>query len=193
VASGISRQVLVAGSVWQEDMDRILPFMLYHPEYQYIIAPHDIYSKAIEQWASALPGNIIRYSSFGRELPNSWDVLIIDTIGMLSSLYQFATIAYVGGAFGKGLHNILEPLAFRIPVIFGWLKQTGKFPEWEISQQSGCGFAIKTAEEFESAMAMLKRPETYKQACLAADRLLQENLGSAKKIMEIVNLKMPLQ
>jgi len=190
VAKGISKPVLVGGSVWQEDMDRIIPFIRRHPEYQYILAPHDIHTKAIEAWISALPGKTLRYTHLNPQNPQPWDTLIVDNIGMLSSLYQYARIAYVGGAFGKGLHNILEPLAFRIPVIFGWLKRGGKFPEWEISQNYGCGFAIQSTEDFESIMAQLIEGTAYDRASLGADRLLKDNLGSARKIMEIVNQKL---
>ncbi|WP_209329959.1 3-deoxy-D-manno-octulosonic acid transferase [Lunatimonas salinarum] len=190
VSKGIAKPVLVGGSVWQEDMDRIIPFICAHPEYQYILAPHDIHAKAIEEWISALPGKTLRYTHLDLQDPQPWDTLIIDNIGMLSSLYQYARVAYVGGAFGKGLHNILEPLAFRIPVIFGRLKQRGKFPEWEISQNYGCGFAVQTAADFESVMTQLTDETTYERASLDADRLLNDNLGSARKIMEIVNQKL---
>lgn len=190
VATGITKPVLVGGSVWQEDMDRIIPFICAHPEYQYILAPHDIHAKAIEEWISVLPGKTLRYTGLDTQNPQPWDILIIDTIGMLSSLYQYARVAYVGGAFGKGLHNILEPLAFRIPVVFGQLKQTGKFPEWEISQNYGCGFAIKESVDFESIMERLNDSAAYDRARSGADRLLQDNLGSAQKIMEIVNQKL---
>jgi len=188
IEKGIQSQVLVAGSVWQEDMEMLIPYINSHPEWQFILAPHDIRSPQIDLWEKAITRSVLRYSQRpvdGKDI--HWDVLMIDNIGMLSSLYQYAKIAYVGGALGKGLHNILEGLAFRIPVIFGWLKNKSKFPEWEISQQYGCGFAIKDAAGFEAVMLKLEEDAFYTQASAAAEKLLEDNLGSAKKIMEKVD------
>ncbi|WP_158859001.1 3-deoxy-D-manno-octulosonic acid transferase [Lunatibacter salilacus] len=188
INDGIQKRVFVAGSVWQEDMDLLIPYINSHSDYQYVIAPHDIRSPDIEVWEKAINKPVIRHSQLTENTHSqAWEVMIIDNIGMLSSLYQYARIAYVGGAFGKGLHNILEGLAFRIPVIFGWLKNKSKFPEWEISQSYGCGFAVRDAHSFSEIMDTMEDETAYKQACESAERLLQDNLGSAKKIMDKVD------
>lgn len=188
IRDGIQKKILVAGSVWQEDMDLLIPYINSHTDYQYVIAPHDIRSPDIEVWEKTINKPVIRHSQLTENTRSqAWEVVIIDNIGMLSSLYQYAHIAYVGGAFGRGLHNILEGLAFRIPVIFGWLKNRNKFPEWEISQSYGCGFAAKDAKAFLEIMHTLEGEAAYAQACQGADRLLDHNLGSAKKIMDIVD------
>lgn len=188
ISDGIQKKILVAGSVWQEDMDLLIPYINSHSDYQYIIAPHDIRSPDIDDWEKTINKPIIRHSQLTENAhAQAWEVMIIDNIGMLSSLYQYAHIAYVGGAFGRGLHNILEGLAFRIPVIFGWIKNKSKFPEWEISQSYGCGFAAKDAKAFLEIMHKLEGEAAYAQACEGADRLLDHNLGSAKKIMDIVD------
>jgi 3-deoxy-D-manno-octulosonic-acid transferase len=125
----IKQPVVVFGSVWQEDMDILIPFINTAENIQFIIAPHDIHSPAMDRWRAAIKKTSLKYSEMQGELPNqAWEVLFIDNIGMLSSLYQFARWSYVGGAFGKGLHNILEPLAFGIHVIFGKLKKVTKNP-----------------------------------------------------------------
>ncbi len=188
ISEGIQKRVLVAGSVWQEDMDLLIPYINSHAGYQYLIAPHDIRSPQIVNWEKAITKPVIRHSQLTENsYSQPWEVMIIDNIGMLSSLYHYARVAYVGGAFGKGLHNILEGFAFRIPVIFGWLKNKSKFPEWEISQSYGCGFAVKDALSFEEIMDTLEVESAYTQVSDGAEKLLEDNLGSAKKIMDIVD------
>ncbi|WP_215223344.1 3-deoxy-D-manno-octulosonic acid transferase [Echinicola shivajiensis] len=175
--------VIVIGSAWQEDMDLIIPFINKYSQYKYIIAPHDIDQKVIDTWSKAINKSSIKYSEIKEAELDKKEVLFIDNVGMLSSLYQFAHIAYVGGAFGKGLHNILEPLAFRVPVLFGKLKKVSKFPEAAISQGAGCGFEIVDAASFEKIIVDLEAINAYKKAAKSADVLVRENLGSAQKII----------
>src|SRR5690606_35637678 len=178
------KRVMVIGSAWEEDMALIIPFINSGTDYQFIIAPHDIHPEQIADWQSRIRLPSLKYSELsGKELAQE-RVLFIDSIGMLSSLYQYARVAYVGGAFGKGLHNILEPLAFGIPVVFGKLKKTSKFPEAAISQDYDCGFEVATATEFQQLLTELEDPDAYQAACEAAGKLVQDNLGSAKKIVE---------
>lgn len=183
----IRHPVMVLGSVWQEDMDLLIPWINQSEDVQFIIAPHDIHAGTIQKWQQAIQKTSLTYSEFNSlENPPEWQVLIIDNIGMLSSLYQFARWAYVGGAFGKGLHNILEPLAFGIPVLFGQVKHVSKFPEAAISQQYGCGFPVKSKEEVFDTMGQLNQDQAYKQASQAARKLLDDNLGSAERTIAII-------
>ena len=177
---------IVIGSAWEEDMALIIPFINRHPSYKFIIAPHDINESTIALWQKEIKAPSLKYSAMREEGINQGRVLFIDNIGMLSSLYQYAKIAYVGGAFGKGLHNILEPLAFGIPVIFGKLKNPGKFPEGNISQAYGCGFSVSNRSEFEETVLNLEQEDAYRSTCKSAIRLVDDNLGSAEKIMAIV-------
>ena len=187
IAQGIAQKVMVLGSVWQEDMDNLIPFINQSKELQFIIAPHDIHAGVIENWQKAITLPSIKYSEFIKVgQPSAWNILIIDNIGMLSSLYQFAQWAYIGGAMGKGLHNILEPLAFGIPVLFGPLKKVSKFPEADISNQYGCGFTVKDETEIRVVMEKLSQPVDYAQACQAAKNLVNDNLGSAERTIEII-------
>ncbi|GGF47636.1 3-deoxy-D-manno-octulosonic acid transferase [Echinicola rosea] len=178
------KKVMVVGSAWQEDMDVLLPFINSHADYHYIIAPHDIDVGQIAGWQKQIKHQSIRYSELADNPSKDINVLFIDNIGMLSSLYQYARAAYVGGAFGKGLHNILEPLAFHIPVLFGKLRKVSKFPEAGISQQYGCGFEVENAEAFEKIVLALDEKETYTKAVAAAEQLVRDNLGSADKIIK---------
>jgi len=180
------KRVMVLGSAWEEDMALIIPFIHSGTDYQFIIAPHDIHPEQIADWQSRIHLPSLKYSELGGKKLEEERVLFIDNIGMLSSLYQYARIAYVGGAFGKGLHNILEPLAFGIPAIFGEVRKAGKFPEAAISQSYGCGFAVSTAADFQQLVDQLEDDERYRQACEAAEKLVRDNLGSAQKIIKHV-------
>lgn len=178
------KPTIVVGSAWEEDMKLIVPMINQGGYYKWVIAPHDIDALRISEWQQQIQKTSAKYS----ELPagKDVDVLFIDNIGMLSSLYQFAQIAYVGGAFGKGLHNILEPLAYEIPVVFGELKKPEKFPEAGISESIGCAFMVKDFPEFQKTIQSLSEGEIYLQAQEGARKLMMENLGSAKKIMDKV-------
>ncbi|SHN20141.1 3-deoxy-D-manno-octulosonic-acid transferase [Cyclobacterium lianum] len=181
----ITAPVMVLGSVWQEDMDLLIPWINESADMQFIIAPHDIHGPWIQRWERAIQKRCIRYSAYVHE-QSDWQVLLIDNIGMLSSLYQFGRWAYVGGAFGKGLHNILEPLSFGIPVMFGELRQVSKFPEAGISKEYGCGFPVSDKARLAETMNQLMQPEAYQKAGQAARKLLHANLGSAAKTIDII-------
>lgn len=180
------QKVIVVGSAWEEDMALMIPLINSRADYTFIIAPHDIHPAQIEDWQSRIQRSSLKYSELGGNKIDRERVLFIDNIGMLSSLYQFAEIAYVGGAFGKGLHNILEPLSFHIPVIFGEVKKASKFPEAAISIRYGCGFAVASASDLERQVQVLEDKEKYQAACKAAEKLVADNLGSAQKIVEQV-------
>jgi len=175
---------VVAGSVWQEDMDLLIPLMNANPGYRWIIAPHDLNPGPMNRWADQLSLSTVRYSQWDKD--EAPDVLFIDNIGMLSSLYQFAKVAYVGGAFGKGLHNILEPLGFGIPVIFGKLKNTTKFPESAESQANGCGFEVSDVESLKLVFEKMEQPDFYQESADSARKWVKTNIGAAAKIINKV-------
>jgi 3-deoxy-D-manno-octulosonic-acid transferase len=106
---------------------------------------------------------------------------------MLSSLYQFGRIAYVGGAFGKGLHNILEPLGFSVPVIFGKVKRESKFPEATQSQLEGCGFAVQDGQGLFQVFSELEKENTYQKAADSAKYWVRSNLGAAQRIVTYIH------
>ncbi|PZX56704.1 3-deoxy-D-manno-octulosonic acid transferase [Algoriphagus chordae] len=175
---------VVAGSVWQEDMDLLIPLMNANPGYRWIIAPHDLSPEPMKRWSEQLTLTASRYSQWDSDL--SPDVMFIDNIGMLSSLYQFAKLAYIGGAFGKGLHNILEPLGFGIPVIFGKLEKTDKFPESAESQANGCGFEVSDVASLKLVFEKLEHADFYQNSTEAARNWVEMNVGAAAKIINKV-------
>jgi 3-deoxy-D-manno-octulosonic-acid transferase len=175
---------VVIGSVWDEDMEVLMPTINSKPGYRWIIAPHDMDPIPMERWAKNIKAKSKKYSSWGPTDTNV--VLFIDNIGMLSSLYQFARFAYVGGGFGKGLHNILEPIGFGVPVIFGKVKNPGKFPEAEQSQKEGCGFEIESEKELLAIVEKLENEDFYQNSAISAQNWVKSNLGAADRILESI-------
>lgn len=177
--------LLVIGSGWEKDMNVLIPFInTFEKRLKIIYAPHEIHDAEIEKLRTHIEKQSIRFSNL-KENPNQVaDVLIIDNIGMLASIYTYSDYAYVGGAFGSGLHNILEPAIFGSPVFFGPNHQ--KFPEaaWLISL--GYGFSISTTEEFTKKFTSiydsieLKNSiktglqSTMLQACGATSHIMQQ-------------------
>ena len=180
-----ARPTVVVGSAWQEDMDILVPLINSKPEYLWIIAPHDLSPEPLDLWAAQLNPLAQKYSQWCPKDSNT--ILFIDNIGMLSSLYQFAKVAYVGGAFGKGLHNILEPLGFGVPVIFGEVKKSGKFPEAAQSQLEGCGFQVGTAEDLLQVFVNLEKEDFYQAATDSAKNWVNLNLGAAERIVSFIH------
>ena len=183
------RPTLVIGSAWEEDMNLLIPLIQSKPEFLWIIAPHAIDSLAMDRWASALGIPTQKYSQWKEG--QDPQILLIDNIGMLSSLYQFAHFAYVGGGFGKGLHNILEPLGFGIPVIFGNPRSASKFPEAAQSQVEGCGFAVTDSAELQEWVHKLEQPEFYAISVASAQRWVKANLGAADRILDHLTTSIP--
>ncbi|HSF53460.1 MAG TPA: glycosyltransferase N-terminal domain-containing protein [Algoriphagus sp.] len=175
------RQAIVVGSAWEEDMELLIPLINSRPEYRWIIAPHDLNPVPMENWGKQLQPESKKYSSWSPADPNP--VLFIDNIGMLSSLYQFAKVAYVGGAFGKGLHNILEPLGFGKPVIFGKVKKASKFPEAAQSVLEGCGFSVADEKSLFEIFEKLEQTDFYNKSTNSAHNWVKSNLGAADRII----------
>jgi len=177
--------LLVIGSGWSKDMDVLIPFInTFTNRLKVVFAPHEIHDSEIEEIRTRIQKKSVRFSSLKENLNQEADVLIIDNIGMLASIYAYADYAYIGGAFGSGLHNILEPAVFGTPIFFG--PHHKKFPEayWLISL--GYGFSISTTEEFSSTFNTiynsieLKKSiktglqSTMLQACGATDHIMQK-------------------
>ncbi len=117
------RKRFVAGSVWESDMKRLIPFISCHREIQFIIAPHNIDNNQIDRWISLLPSeiNVAKFTEIENiDSTTNYDVVFINCVGMLSQVYKFASLAFIGGGYDKlGIHNTLEPAVWYKPVIFG--------------------------------------------------------------------------
>lgn len=138
---------LVAGSSWPEDEALIIPYFNKRPEQKLIIAPHEIDEKHLEQIESRLSRPSLRYSQASADNIRQADCLIIDTFGMLSSIYRYGSMAYIGGGFGAGIHNILEAAVYGIPVVFG--PNFKKFREAHNLLAAGGAFTITQYAQLE--------------------------------------------
>lgn len=178
--------VWIGGSTWPVDEAMLFPFWASHlPEqWKFIIAPHDIAPEHIDQIENRSPFPSVRYSQLAED-PRAGDqarLLIIDNIGMLSALYQYGRIAYIGGGFGKAIHNLLEPIAFGLPVIFG--PKHEKFQEALALKASGGGFAIQKQEDLLPIFQNLAEEPGYRRASEAATAYLLQSQGSTDRILE---------
>lgn len=168
-------KVLVIGSSWAED-DAVLMDTLNNSEFDWkiIVAPHEIDEKRVHALERKFSKSTVRYSQLKSD--NKAAVLIIDNIGMLMNVYQYADVAYVGGAFGKGLHNILEPACFGVPVIFG--NSYEKFQEAYDFIENKVGFSISDNEEFQKRFDELKSANKRDEVL----DFMKERVGATEKI-----------
>lgn len=180
-----SHLTLIAGSTWPEDEEIIVRFINEHKlKMKFIIAPHEIHEKNIRQLEEMIQLETIRYSSAVDKEMSDADVLIIDTIGILSSLYQYGSLAYVGGGFGKGIHNTLEAATFSLPVIFG--PNYKKFREAvELIHHEG-GFSVTDYHSFSDILIQLvSKPPLIKTYGENARAYIMSGLGATSKIIDV--------
>ena len=146
--------VFVAGSSWPPDEEIFIRFFNMHKDWRLIIAPHVIGEDHLKQILSKIEGRkVVRYTQTTPEEAANADCLIIDCFGLLSSIYNYGDVAYVGGGFGVGIHNTLEAAVWNMPVIFG--PNNKKFQEAQGLLKSGGGFEIHAFEDFEVLMKRL--------------------------------------
>lgn len=147
-------KVFVAGSSWPPDEEIFIRFFNEHKDWRLLIAPHVIGEDHLKFILSLIKGKkVVRYTQTSPEEAAEADVLIIDCFGLLSSMYHYGDVAYVGGGFGVGIHNTLEAAVWNMPVIFG--PNNKKFQEAQGLLKSGGGFEINNFEEFENLMTRL--------------------------------------
>lgn len=181
-------KVIVAGSTWEEDEVELLHYVKVHPEIKFIIAPHEIDKENIAAVKKEFP-NSICYSeleSASNEQRATSNVLIIDNIGMLSRLYKYATIAYVGGGFGvAGVHNVLEAAVYGRPVVFG--PEYEKFDEATGLLESGGGLSVSGPLGLEEVLNNLlnDEAEAIKKGEAAKD-FVYSNAGASEKIIRFI-------
>ncbi|MBR1548251.1 MAG: 3-deoxy-D-manno-octulosonic acid transferase [Prevotella sp.] len=194
---GEKLKVFVAGSSWQPDEDIFIPFFREHPDWRLIIAPHVIGEDHLQQIEKLLEGRkVVRYTQCSAEENsltshisplNSYDALIIDCFGLLSSIYRYADMTYVGGGFGVGIHNTLEAAVWDVPVIFGPNNQ--RFQEAQGLKACGGGQEISGADDFRRIMQQfIDHPETIREAGRQSGAFVQQMTGATQKILSDVKL-----
>lgn len=176
-------QLMVVGSLWPEDLNVLAPFISDNKKsLKFIVAPHEISEDFLLEIEQSIDARAIRYSKASGNL-SSYAVLIIDNVGMLSNLYRYGEYAYVGGAYGKGLHNILEAACYGVPVFFG-NKNYEKFQEARELIMRGGAFALAGYSELKATYELMQnKPESFLLACEVTKAYVQENLGATEKIL----------
>ncbi len=181
-------KVFVAGSSWPPDENIFIPFFNEHKDWRLLIAPHVIAEEHLKLILSLIKGKkVVRYTQTTPEEAADADVLIIDCFGLLSSMYNYGDVAYIGGGFGVGIHNTLEAAVWNMPVIFG--PNNKKFQEAQGLLKSGGGFEINTYEDFSGLMSSLMNDETFlKQAGDKAGAFVAHLAGATDKVLASVKL-----
>ncbi|MEH2832067.1 glycosyltransferase N-terminal domain-containing protein [Segatella copri] len=181
-------KVFVAGSSWPPDENIFIPFFNEHEDWRLLIAPHVIAEEHLKLILSLIKGKkVVRYTQTTPEEAAEADVLIIDCFGLLSSMYNYGDVAYIGGGFGVGIHNTLEAAVWNMPVIFG--PNNKKFQEAQGLLKSGGGFEINTYEDFSGLMSSLMNDETFlNQAGDKAGAFVAHLAGATDKVLASVKL-----
>lgn len=179
-----SSRVFIAGSTWPQDEQLLAGLIAHYPDWKFIIAPHEVDAGHIGQLCKLLP-DALKYSVLKERhtlkklgLQVSEQLLLIDNIGLLSSVYQYADIAYIGGGFGAGIHNTLEAAAFGLPVIFG--PKYGKFQEAKDLIELHAAYSIDTLEGLTAAFEKLQSDDS---AGNTAKTYVQAKTGSTRQII----------
>lgn len=178
------RTCLVAGSTWPEDEKVLLPWIrrLDFEEYCVVLAPHTIHPAASRRLLEALGEKAVRYSEGSSAINSQAGVLILDTIGLLTRVYSYAALAYVGGGFATGLHNTLEPAVFGIPVIIGPHYQG--FREAEDLVRHGGLLPVDSAASFDAvATGLLTKPEKRSLLGQANAHHIKQSAGASGQIL----------
>lgn len=181
-------KVFIAGSSWQPDEEIFIRYFREHPDWRLVIAPHVIDEDHLSQIEKMLEGRkVVRYTEASEypELTENSDVLIINCFGLLSSIYRYATVTYVGGGFGVSIHNTLEAAVWGKPVVFG--PENKKFQEAQGLKQCGGGLEITGYEDFERLMDRLDSDADYLTTSgrQAADYVSRQS-GATRKILSDV-------
>jgi 3-deoxy-D-manno-octulosonic-acid transferase len=186
------KMTLVAGSTWPSDEEIIVKFINENKlPVSFIIVPHEIHEYQIRQLVDSIKVKTVRYSSIintalaDDPALNAAKVIIIDTIGILSSVYKYGNIAYIGGGFGKGIHNILEAATFGLPVIFG--PNFKKFREATDLVRLKSAFPIENYNSFASILiGLLTDQQLYTEAGESAKNYVLSNLGATDSITKFI-------
>ncbi|MGV3539673.1 MAG: 3-deoxy-D-manno-octulosonic acid transferase [Rufibacter sp.] len=183
--------VMVVGSSWPQDMQVLLPFMQAKvATLKFIMAPHEIKDTELRKLEEEFPGQAIRYSKATPEAAATARILLIDNIGMLSALYQYADYAYVGGAFGKGLHNILEPAVFGPPIFIG--PRYEKFQEAVDLVAAGVAYPVKNPKEMTAAFEKLPpQSQAKEEVKKAAAAYIKSQAGATQRILTTLEYWLP--
>lgn len=182
--------VLVAGSTWKEDEKLLADLLRAQPSLKLIIAPHELKDEKLAQLQQRFFGKGVRYTQISQGGLSGKQVLIIDTIGMLSLIYRFGKFTYVGGGFGRGIHNILEAAVYGKPVFFG--PNYKKFREARDLKAMGCGIVVKNSQELIHVFNELQMAdELYKSLASKSRKYIEDRKGATEILMNFLRMNYP--
>ena len=186
-----NKKILICGSTWEKDIEKLSAISkMLLAEYKIVIAPHEISEHQINYIKNKFINTPIALYTKYENTDTEKKILIIDTIGILSKIYRYGDIAYIGGGFGHGIHNTLEPAAYKLPVIFG--PKYKKFNEAKILVKNQSFFTYNNISQLEQIFISLKSEEFYNKAKSGIDSFLKSNQGASKKILETLESKLAI-
>lgn len=180
---------VVAGSTWSEGEELLVNYINDSVDEKFIIAPHNMNEKAMATLRNSIQKKVLLFSEKeGKDL-SSFDVMIVDTIGLLTKIYSYADAVYIGGAFKTGLHNILEPATFGVPIAIG--PKFSKFKEAkDLVELKGC-ISVNNQDEFSGIFQRFKEDADFrKKTGEINQKYIQQNKGATEKIMKYINEKL---
>jgi 3-deoxy-D-manno-octulosonic-acid transferase len=172
------QQVIIAGSTWEPDEKMLARYIETHPEAALVIAPHEIHEAHLHKIFQLFEGRYVRFTEATMKNLDVVRVLVVDTIGLLSSIYRYGDIAYIGGGFGVGIHNTIEAAVFGMPVIFG--PNYKHFREACALIDAGGGFSITGYNQLEQLLD--QTPDEHKQQGMKAGAYVESELGATERI-----------
>lgn len=181
-AEGTPIKTFVAGSSWGPDEDIFIRYFNERHDWRLIIAPHVISEEHLQQILSKLQRKTVRYTQTTPEEAAQAECLIIDCFGLLSSIYNYGDVAYVGGGFGVGIHNVLEAAVWHMPVFFGPNNKHFQEAQWLL--QSKGGIEIMSFDDFKIQMdRFIAAPGLIRERGNAAAKVVEEHTGATKRVM----------
>ena len=185
-----NKYIVIAGSTWREDEELLINYINEKAtdEDKFIIVPHNIKQDSILELQNSINKKSVLFSAKSNKDLKEYQVFIIDTIGVLTKIYQAADVAYVGGGLKTGLHNILEPATFGIPIVIGNRYQ--KFKEaTDLIDLKGC-ISVKNQQEFNEVLIKLKNKDSLRISSGKINKkYIQDNLGATQLIMNFIKDK----
>lgn len=173
-----AERVIVAGSTWPKEEEMLARYVNEHPEVRLILVPHEIHDQHMHQLFQYFEGRYVRYTQANALNIQKCRILVVDTIGLLSSIYRYGHVAYIGGGFGVGIHNTLEAAVYGMPVVFG--PNWRKFREARGLIEAGASISVKNYREM--AAALDRAFATQQQMGQAAADYVQSELGATERI-----------
>ena len=180
-----NQQLVVAGSTWKPDEELLIEYIHAHPDIKFIIAPHETKRGNIERLINLLKTPVVCYTKATDDEVMDKQVLIVDTIGLLSSIYRYADVAYIGGGFGVGIHNTLEAAIFGMPIVFG--PNYLRFNEATAMVKLQVAFPVNNYPQLNTILeSLFSDKENRERIALACIRFTDQNLGATQTIISKV-------